>query len=274
MRKLLSAILIITVICLITTVSVVPAMGETSGTEWTLENATEVFDRNMILPDNAAQYKTELTAQLTDEQAANFQKGMAVIYVPNVLAGQNETAIQGICCLPVELTDDNQLKAAFSGLYVSVEKEMSEILQAQLVTMRPILMSRQDELDETKAVLSLLGVFYGELDVMYSPFVITIDYAANTAQIESVSLDKDKVEKEPLNGYYSAFRYTYIMDENTELPYFSDMKSTSWTLWYENKIDAPQTIVFRPVKGAGCKVLFSIINKDGTGYSLAPVNYD
>lgn len=272
MNKLTTIILTL-FICLFITTSIVPAVGEdASDVEWTLDNANGAFKTDIVLPENAIQYKTELTAQLTKEQAENFQDGMAVIYVPNVTAGEHEKAIQGICYLPVELADDYQLKAVFSGLYVSVEEKMSENLQAQLVTTRPILMSRQEELGEEKAVLSLKGVFYGELDVIYSPFIININFVENKAQIESVSLDK--TEREPLNGYYSAYRYTYVMDENTELPHFLDMEATSWTLWYENKIGSSRTIELRPVSGAGCKVLFSITNKDGTGYSLLPTDYD
>lgn len=241
--------------------------------EWTLGNATEAFVKNIVVPENAAQYRKVLTVQLTEEQAAAFKDGMAFICVPNVLAGGDEKAIQGIAYLPVELTDDNKLKAEFSGLYVSVEEKPSENLQAQLVTTRPILMSFQNSLDDAKASLALNGVFYGIMDVMYNPFIINVDYANNTAQIESISLNEPT--KEPRsNGYYSSYRYTYIMDEAAELPHFIDMKSTSWTLWYEKKIDAPKTIVLRPVSGSGCMVLFSITNKDGTRYSLAPVNYD
>ena len=247
------------------------ATGEgTQAAEWTVENATEAFAGEIIVPENAAQYKKVLTAELTEEQAANFQEGLAVIYVPNVTAG-DEKAIQGICYLPV-VADGNQLKADFSGLYVSVDEEMSESLQAQLVTTRPILMARQESMDDAGASLSLKGVFYGELDVMYNPFTISIDYAGNTAKIESIVLGE--TDREPLNGYYSAFRYTYVMDENGELPHFLDMQATGWTLWYEKKITEPRTIRLRPVSGAGCKVLFSVTNKDGTKYSLAPVNYD
>ena len=253
---------------------IVPAIGETApATEWTVENATGVFADDIIVPENAAQYKKELTASLTEEQAENFQEGVAVIYVPNVLTGE-ETGIQYISFLPVELTDDHELKANFSGLYVTAEEEASENLRAQLVTTRPILLSRQENLDDEKATLSLKGVFYGELDVMYNPFIISIDYVGNTARIESIALEENTKEKEPLNGYYSAFRYTYVMEEGEVLPHFQDMKTTEWTLWYEHKIDGPRTIKLRPVSGAGCMVLFSVTNKDGTRYSLTPTNYD
>ena len=248
------------------------AIGEEApAAEWTVENAAEAFADEIIVPENAAQYQKVLTAALTEEQAADFQEGIAVIYVPNVIAG-DEKAIQGICYLPVELTEDHQLKADFSGLYVSVDEEMIENLQAQLVTTRPILMARQTSLDDAGVSLSLKGVYYGELDAMYNPFTIRVDYAGNTAKIESIALEE--AAREPLNGYYSAFRYTYVLDENGDLPHFLDMQSTAWTVWYEKKITEPRTIVLRPVSGAGCKVLFSITNKDGTRYSLAPVNYD
>lgn len=260
------------VLVLIASLAAVPAIGENSPTkEWTIENATEAFASEVILPENAAQYKKALTVTLTEEQSANFQEGIAVIYVPNVSVA-NEKAIQGICYLPLELTENNQLKADFSGLYVSVDEEMSENLRAQLVTTRPILMSRQESLNDDSASLSMKGVFYGELEVMYNPFTISIDYTANTAKIESIVLEE--AERKPLNGYYSAFRYTYVVNEDGELPHFLDMQSTAMTVWYEKKITEPRTIRLRPVKGAGCKVLFSITNKDGTKCSLAPVNYD
>ena len=268
-----SKLITVFILALAASFALVPVMGESvSDTVWTLENATEAFAPQIIVPENAAQYKKELTAQLTDEQAEAFQEGMAFVFVPNVSSGDEEIAIQGICYLPVELTDDHQLKADFSGLYVSVEEEASEILQAQLVTTRPILMARQDSLDDAKATFSLKGVFYGELDVAYNPFIIGLDYAGNTAQIESIALSES--DKEPLDGYYSAYRYTYVMDEGTELPHFLNMTATSWTLWYEKKINESRTIRLYPVSGAGCQVLFSITNKDGTGYSLPPVNYD
>lgn len=242
-----------------------------SAAEWTIENATEAFQTSVVLPENAAQYKRELSIQLTDEQAATFEKGGVFIYVPNVSA-IDETAIQAICNLPVELTDDHRLKVEFSGLYASVREDSSEILSSQLVTTRPILMSRQDSLEDDKAFLSMLGVFYGELDVMYDNFVICIDYLNNTAQIESISLSEATTE--PLNGYYSAFRYTYVMDEGAELPNLLDMTPTACTMWYEKKIEEPRTIVMRPVSGSGCMILFSVTNTDGTRYSLAPVSYD
>lgn len=269
MKRMISAVLML---ALVASFALIPAMAETApGTEWTIENAAEVFVNDVIIPENAAQYKKELTIQLTEEQAENFQEGLAVIYVPNVFA-QSETAIQAICYLPVELTEDLQLKADFSGLYVTVDEDLSESLQAQLVTIRPILMSRQESMDDGKAVLALKGVFYGELEALYSPFTISIDYAANTAQIDSITVNEPG--RGPLNGYYSAFRYTYLMDESAELPHFLDMASTAWTLWYEKKIEGPRTIRLRPVSGTGCKVLFSVTNKDGSKYSLAPVNYD
>lgn len=242
------------------------------GMEWTLEKATEVFEKNIIVPENVAQYKKVLTAQLTEEQAEAFQEGVAFICVPNVLAA-DEKAIQGIAYLPVELSDDNKLNAYFSGLYVAVDEKQSEYLQAQYVTTNPILMSYQNSLDDSKASLSLIGVFYGELDVMYDPFTINVDYGSNTAQIETILLE-ESTKKPRINGYYSSYRYTHILNEDNELPHFLDMKSTAWTLWYEKKIDAPKAIVLRPVRGSGCMVLFSITNKDGTRYSLAPVNYD
>jgi len=271
MKKMLFTVLILTLAALF---AFTPAMGETaaSDTKWTRENAIEAFMPEIVVPENAAQYKKEFTAELTAEQAENFQEGMAVIYVPNVLAGDQEVAIQGICYMPLELTENHQLKAGFSGLYVSVDEEPIENLQAQMITTRPILMSRQDSMDDTKATLSLKAVYYGELDVMYNPFEIGIDYAENTARINTITLEES--EKEPLDGYYSAYRFTYIMEESAELPHFLDMKSTAWTLWYEKKIEEPKTIVLRPVTGNGCKVLFSITNKDGTRYSLAPVSYD
>lgn len=241
------------------------------GAEWTIENAEEAFSNGIIVPENAVRYRKELTAKLTERQAEEFQEGIAVIYVPNVSVG-DEDAIQGICYLPVELTDDHQLKANFSGLYVSTSDTVSENLCAQLITTRPILMSRQKSVDDMNIEFSLKGVFYGELDVMYNPFIFNIDYASNTARIESIALEETTID--PLHGYYSAYRYTYVIDGNKELPHFLDMKSTSWTLWYEKKIEKPQTLRLHPVSGAGCKVLFSIKNKDGTQYSLSPVDYD
>lgn len=270
MRKDLIAVLILTLAALFVFAS---AMSEAvPSAAWSVENAVDAFVSDIVVPDNAIQYKKELTAELTEEQAENFQEGIAVIYVPNVQPPDLEIAIQGICYLPVSLTEDAQLKAEFSGLYVAADEEQSENLQAQLITTRPVFMSRQDSLDHTTASLSLKGVFYGELDAMYNPFTISIDYADNTARIDSISLEESK--REPLDGYYSAYRYTYVMDETTDLPHFLDMKSTAWTLWYEKKIETPKTIVLHPVTGTGCKVLFSITNKDGTSYSLAPVDYD
>ena len=270
MKKTLFAVMILTLAALF---AFTPAMGETaSGTEWTIENAVEAFNPAVIIPEDAAQYKKEFTAELTVEQAENFQEGMAVIYVPNVKADQ-ETAIQGICYAPLELTEDHLLKANFSGLYVSVDEEPGEKLQAQLITTRPIFMSLQNITDDDKATLSPKSVYYGELDAMYNPFRIGIDYAENTARIDEIALEEAK--RDPLNGYYSAYRFTYIMEEEgAELPHFLDLKSTAWTLWYEKKIEEPKTIILRPVTGNGCKVLFSITGKDGTRYSLAPVDYD
>ena len=266
-RKMIMALMLVLAASLVFAV----AAGEDApAAEWTIEKAAEVFAGEIIVPEDAAQYKTVLTIDLTEEQAANFQEGMAVIYVPNVTLG-DEKAIQGICYLPVELTEDNKLTAVFSGLYVSVDEELSESLQAQLVTTRPIMMARQESLDDAGALLSLKGVFYGELEAMYNPFTISIDYAANTAKIESITAGEPT--RAPLDGYYSAYRYTYVFDENADIPHFLDMQPTAWTVWYEKKITEPKTIVLRPVAGSGCKVLFSITNKDGTKYSLAPVDY-
>ena len=265
MKKRLFTVLIFALVASIALASVA------SATEWTLENATDAFEKSVILPENAAQYKRELSIQLTDQQAAAFEKGSVFIYVPNVSAA-GETAIQPICHLPVELTDDHKLKAEFSGLYAAVDEDLGKTLNAQLVTVRPILTSRQDSLENDKASLSMLGVFYGELDAMYENFVISIDYPNNTAQIESISLSEER--KDPLNGYYSAYRYTYVMDEGSELPHLLDMPTTAWTLWYEKPITEPRTIVMHPVTGTGCKILFCITNTDGTRYSLAPVDYD
>ena len=125
----------ITALMLTLAVSVffVPVTGESvTVAEWSVENAAEVFENSILIPANAAQYRRELVAQLTEEQANAFQEGMVSIVVPNVKAGENEEGIQCICCLPAELTDDHQLKADFSGLYVSVEEKESENLQAQL----------------------------------------------------------------------------------------------------------------------------------------------
>ena len=266
-RRLFTVLLLV----LAASLAITPVLGEGASVEWTVENATEAFAGEIVVPENAAQYKKTLTIALTEEQAADFQEGLAFIYVPNVITGE-EKAIQGICYLPVELTEDNQLKADFSGLYVSVDEEASESLQAQLVTTRPILMSRQESLDDAKASLSLKGVFYGELEAMYDPFTISVDYAENTAKIESVALEE--ATREPLNGYYTAYRYTYLLDESGSLAHFLDLPATAMTVWYEKKITEPRTIILRPVSGTSCKVLFSITNKDGTKYSLAPVKYD
>ena len=73
-RKLFTAL----ILTMIMSFALVPVMGgSASATEWTLENAEKAFVSQIIVPEDAAQYKKELTAQLTDEQAEAFQEGMA-----------------------------------------------------------------------------------------------------------------------------------------------------------------------------------------------------
>ena len=266
------SIFAITIMLLVASLTIMPVFAESAETIWTSENTTTVFEKTIIVPDNAAQYRAELKAKLTSEQAEAFEEGMVVIYVPGVYLPEDHDCIQLIACLPAELTADHQLRADFSGLYFADNDDEGENLQAQLITSRPIIMFRQEKINEGNASFSLLGVFYGKMDTMYDPISVSLDYESNTAQIDSVSLREALVG--PNDGYITAYRYTYVVNEGEKMPYFLDMTPTDWTVWYEKKLESPRTIVMRPVKGAGCKVLFNVTNKDGTRYSLDPMDYD
>lgn len=243
----------------------------TAESNWTYENALSVFETEIELPADAAQYRKVLTVELTAEQTATVQRAVAIVYIPGVLMPDGQNAIQALCYIPATVGEDNILKADCSGLYLLINDKMSEE-DYEPINNYPHVLYRQGEDGDDAVQLQVAATYYGELNANYNPFTIKIDYAGNTAKIEEIAIGEAKGEL--LEDYYSVYRVTKILDETqSPLPHFNDLQDTNWTVWYEKKISGALQLQLKPIEELGCKVLFSIESQDGTSYSLAPIDY-
>ena len=220
------------------------------------------IEAEIPLPENAATYARWIKAPLSSREIENAEKGELVLVIP----ADDEYWVVG--SQKLEFNESGELGAFFPGLVLCVSNEEADLM--------PVNYDRVGEDGFSMDALNPAWVehmdFHNYISMELKSIKIWADYAENRCTVTEITTGGDEITKQSemdtMEWYVKHGRLP--QDEQGNLVSFRDMELNTETLvgWGEYLSGSPLQLKMRPIREDDrILFLFSVYNRDGTGYS-------
>ena len=226
--------------------------------EW--QGETAVFMPEVIVPENAAQYRHHMEAWLTPEEAAGVETGAAIALQ------KNGDSFRLLSHERAAIAPDGSISCDMAGLALTLTGTVEEPI--------PMGVSISDDGQITLNRYTSLYVYCAEVFSTIAYYDYRLSLAPDSAQAEFVVLDSygslPQRQHQITYVLYDTADPLLAQMQSADLPVYDDLVFSKYPVYIplDNK---PAQLTLRPLEEMeDVYIMFTFLRKDGTGFSIPP----